>query len=617
MKLVVDNEKFKAKPGVKLVGTLQNRLNQAQDVSFDELVQIYAEGQTTRACVSSSREDTWKEQQLFYIDIDNGIKIEDAISKYEYLKPCIIYTSFSHTETHHKFRIIFKTREPITDYSQAKSVQLSLMSVIKEHDISCKNLSRLWFGGKEVVYQNENNTIDTDALIKMHTVEPSFIMAKPTIKTKTPKTINTGNHVERIKALDVEGMKSLLNKGLRDILEKRRSIKEDIYNSFLYYAKNPPSDVKPFIFSTSSDLYSFMNQIDLYDFLGIKDEFFNCIMPNHNDLNPSAHIYIADDGAKLYKCFGCGGNGLTIVTLVSELARCSRMKAINFIKDVYNLKLEKSEWQKQAIEELEMIKEYIYSTDFEREYPNLYKRLKRKLNKFNAFIDVAIRNVREENSADEKPIFWCTYRELETVFDTKSPETIAKTINLFALLSFIHKNEASKIPEQLLQKGLGISKSKGYKKISTYYSIGGFGHRELMKSENRAIELKEKNFSMKGLSREWVLRTFGVDVANEIYPQYKDENTIGVSRKSNYKTNEIVKVTFMLIEKQSYATEKQIVEILRDKFGKTGTEKQIKRSIFEILNGYGLKRIRASKETKEQYQINSAGYPFIIVKETI
>ena len=41
---------------------------------------------------------------------------------------------------------------------------------------------------------------------------------------------------------------------------------------------------------------------------------------------------------------------------------------------------------------------------------------------------------------------------------------------------------------------------------------------------------------------------------------------------------------------------------------------QLKRSINEILDSYGLKKIRANKAIKEQYKIISNGYPLIIVE---
>lgn len=335
-------------------------------------------------------------------------------------------------------------------------------------------------------------------------------------------------------------------------------------------------------------------------------------MPDHNDSDPSAHIYIANDGTHLYKCFGCADKGYTIITLVIKIAKCSRKKAIDFIKNVYGFKLEKTEWQKEVIEEYECIKDYILGEEFESEYPVLYKRIKSKILKLNALLDVAIRNVYDGNDYNGKPVFFCSYKELEKVFGTTSPESISKTINLFALLSLINKLPEDKIPEHMLNKAKHLAALKGHKKLPNHYMFSDFGY-SLEDSELKAIKLKNNNFSMKGMSREWVLRTFGVEVANEVYPQYKFENEKGVSNISDKKTIEIIKILMALINAKGYATEKEIVEILKSQYGKSKTEIQIKRSLQEILDSYELQRIRANKKVKKQYNVDTKGYPFIIV----
>jgi hypothetical protein len=59
------------------------------------------------------------------------------------------------------------------------------------------------------------------------------------------------------------------------------------------------------------------------------------------------------------------------------------------------------------------------------------------------------------------------------------------------------------------------------------------------------------------------------------------------------------------IEKQGYILEKDIR-------GKGQTETQWKRSIQEILDSYGLQRVRLNKTLKEKFGIAGNGYPFLI-----
>ncbi|MCF8020988.1 MAG: hypothetical protein K9L62_16540 [Vallitaleaceae bacterium] len=419
---------------------------------------------------------------------------------------------------------------------------------------------------------------------------------------------NSALHIEAIKCLNVDNMKRFIEPSLYSYGEKSDSEKKIIYSHSITITKTPTTK-----FNNVDDLYKAINSIDLYKFLGIDTGFINCILPEHNDSSPSAHIYSADDGTHLYKCFGCVDKGYTIITLVSRLAKCSRKKAIDFIKNVYNYELVKSEWQQEAIEEFMCIKEYIFSDVFEIEYPTLYKRLKNKMLNLNALLDVAIKNVYEGNDYKGKPVFFCSYKELEKVFGTTSPNSIGNTINLFALLGILSKLPEENIPEHMLIKAKHISALKGYKRLPNHYIISDFGF-SLNDSDSKAIKLKDNNFTMKGMSREWILRTFGIDVANEIYPQYKFENERGVSKKSDEKTIEIIKVVISLIESQGYATENEVVEILRSNYGKSKTEIQIKRSLQEILDSYDLTRIRANNQIKTELGIARNGYPFLIRK---
>lgn len=137
----------------------------------------------------------------------------------------------------------------------------------------------------------------------------------------------------------------------------------------------------------------------------------------------------------------------------------------------------------------------------------------------------------------------------------------------------------------------------------------------MLNSEDIAKTLKQNNITLKGLSREYILRTFGVKLADEVYPQYIHENAKGTSHKSDEHTSHIVECVFYLIEKKQYATEKDIVKLLGSKYQYQATEIQIKKSLQEILDGYGLQRVRANKELKQQYDITGNGYPFIIIKD--
>lgn len=111
----------------------------------------------------------WSEQQLFCLDFDDGTpsKIVNKNIKSLGLHACLVYNTFSSTEEKEKYRIVFQTKEPITDYRVAQAIQNALMTILSNCDPSCKDASRLFFGtNKKKVKFNEDNYLDIEQLFK-------------------------------------------------------------------------------------------------------------------------------------------------------------------------------------------------------------------------------------------------------------------------------------------------------------------------------------------------------------------------------------------------------------------------------------------------------------------
>ncbi|MDK2800584.1 MAG: hypothetical protein PWQ70_2203 [Clostridiales bacterium] len=428
------------------------------------------------------------------------------------------------------------------------------------------------------------------------------------------KESDTNYNIQAIRELNVEYLKSVVNTNIEDCGGFLGERKKNIYNNTLLSFPQKPK----YIATTRFEVYDIINKIDLADFLGIDNtNSFRCIL--HDDNNPSAGIFKGKDGSDIYKCHSsnCGFTG-GIIKIVEKLANCNKVKAINFIKEVYKIELIQSDWQKEQIELLELNKEYILSGKMEEEYPELWKYVKPRISKLICLIDLAIKNTYDEElSYNNLPIFFAGTKHLQNIFETKSMKTVSNTINLFALLNLINKIPVENIPKNMLNKAKHIAATKKYKKLPNHFQVPSYCTSTLEISEEKARTLHKNNFSMKGISREWVIRTFGVEIANEIYPQFEIENKKGTTKASDNRTKEIAEIINALINSKDYATEKEVIEILQLKYGKTLTQIQIKRSLQEILDSYNLKRIRCNKEIKERYRVSENGYPFIIVKKLI
>ena len=78
----------------------------------------------------------------------------------------------------------------------------------------------------------------------------------------------------------------------------------------------------------------------------------------------------------------------------------------------------------------------------------------------------------------------------------------------------------------------------------------------------------------------------------------------------------IAEVILDCIQKNRYCTEREVVYILGGQYNYEVTELQIKRCLNEIMDLYGLKKVKANKALKEKYGIQSDGYPNILIKDS-
>lgn len=616
---MLDNKEYTNKPNGYETGGIQKRLK-AVKININELSIKLSKGCTFKpALLNSTKSTGWVSQQLFALDFDGGTTIEYELNRCKELNilPAFGYTSFTHTKNKHKFRLVFCTESPITDIEIRNKLQIILIKTFYNSDSVTKDPTRMFYGGKTIIECNINNKINIDYIIdnfykdiyheeiedlnqKMSSGSTSNSITpmdrrvlrkgvtdkeyiNNTLLSVTPKTPSTQTHmtlrIEAIKALKIDLLKTILS----------------------------TNSINEIVFNTENDLYKHINSIDLGDFLGI-DGKVNCIFPEHNDSSPSATIFTTNDGTQIYKCFGCN-KALTIISVVEKLAKCKRREAIEFIKSVYNIKLAKTEWQKEQIQAMIDNVNYLDSEDFNIAFPNLANLIRTRKHHIQKILIHFTQYVSEDFQYNNKPIFFSDYNTLLNVcgINPNKRITLSQSLILFALLNMIIKLKDHQIPCELLSKAKHIAAKHNHKKLTNFYSFDDYGLNLLEECEEIAIQLKDNNISIKGLSREYVLRTFGIDVANKVFPQYIYENERGTTKKQNDDTVKIANKILKHIEKYGYIKES---DISKDK----KMELQWKKSIQEILDSYDLQRIRLNNKIKEYYNINVKGYPFIITK---
>ncbi|MBW6534015.1 MAG: hypothetical protein K0B11_03330 [Mariniphaga sp.] len=109
---------------------------------------------------------SWKKQQIFAIDIDEGLRFCEAKERLKSfgLDCTFAYSTFSSDETFNKFRIVFFLDNEITSPEDHNEITENLKRFFPEMDKACTDKSRMLFGGKKLIYSNFEYSLDPNKL---------------------------------------------------------------------------------------------------------------------------------------------------------------------------------------------------------------------------------------------------------------------------------------------------------------------------------------------------------------------------------------------------------------------------------------------------------------------
>lgn len=616
IKCMYFNHRFNEKPLGKQCGWVQKGLTQS-DITIEDLADALCHGASFKPGVlqGGMKADNWIQQQLFGLDFDDGIRLDEAYDKVISLgiTPCFIYTTFSHKEEHHKFRMIFCNDDVITDGNIRDKLQATLMGVVGGIDEVCFNRDRLFFGGKgrAVLYPAYDNRINADSVIGKYwndEYEQYISNAKPKLKKKPPSASRDKNdsvkeclptyenpNVKAIKEHDVEYLRQVLSH-------------------------------EPVVFETKNEFWDYIySGLDIAELIDIDDPHsFCCVL--HDDHNPSANIFITENGVQKYRC--CSENlTLNIKQLIEILGNFkSEYKAIQFIMDIYNLSIKESQWSIEQRENIDMMISNITLNKFKELCPQADKNIKYAKDTFLMMLSIARNNIYSEkfSNDDGEIVFFVTTKRLAEYLgkDTnqKRIDKVGKYIKILIYHDLIRILDDKAIPKALLRKALQYTSDD--KNHVNFYTIPSWVIEQLKKIEDKGIRWKEKGYRIAGISYDMFYRAEGFDVAAYLYPQYKkkkDEHGEIVNRTttqaSDERTMKIAEVILNCVQNKGYCTEREVVYILGAQYRYEVTEIQIKRCLNEIMDLYGLKKVKANKLLKTQLGINSDGYPNVIIKD--
>ena len=142
-----NNTRYSTKPSGDEIGKISNRLY-TKYMDYRKLAAEVGEcGCTFSPAVYDGRrrKENYIGQQLVGLDFDSGITFSEVKSKAEHYRLPILfaYKTFSWTEEHEKFRVIFALSDVIGDMFTGEAVTAIFMKIFEDCDAACKDVSRM------------------------------------------------------------------------------------------------------------------------------------------------------------------------------------------------------------------------------------------------------------------------------------------------------------------------------------------------------------------------------------------------------------------------------------------------------------------------------------------
>lgn len=157
----IDTEGYITKPEKNEIGKISRRIaaSSYEVHNLKEFADLIGnKGYTWCPAVfkNQRKKDDFIQVQMIALDFDEGISFDDVLERAKrYMQPILFaYETFS-SLNQNKFRIVFMLDKIINDIYEFNLILDVFMRIFPECDKSCKDISRMFFGGKRLIYYNE------------------------------------------------------------------------------------------------------------------------------------------------------------------------------------------------------------------------------------------------------------------------------------------------------------------------------------------------------------------------------------------------------------------------------------------------------------------------------
>jgi len=169
------------------------------DISTNELIDHIKRGFAFCSQHEEWRKsDNFTESDVFSVDIDHGLTI-DEVTSHPFVTTycCFIYTTASHTEENHRFRLVFQSERSIFDKKEMTQIMNGLILKFGG-DESCKDACRIFYGSSNA------SIIKIGKTLPAHIVEDLKLISDGINRKTKHHDIKGGTSTKRsLKSVDI------------------------------------------------------------------------------------------------------------------------------------------------------------------------------------------------------------------------------------------------------------------------------------------------------------------------------------------------------------------------------------------------------------------------------
>ena len=564
VEVLLDEVEHTEKPQGKEVGRITKALpNNRVKVAISNLASFIEKGCSFKASVlTSTTKDSFVSSNIVALDVDNKesyTTIDEfmKLTREAQLKPFMMYETFSSKADHQRFRVLYRFNRTITDSEEMEKLYNYVWSKFPTVDLDYSvDHSKILYGGKKVVFfNNETNEIPDLSNVS--------ILKKKTVKAAPKQT--TATHTKHITKDEIKAN-----------LEALRAK----FNGQVMNAKEINENIK------------------LTDLLGVSlGERFRCILPNHDDKNPSARIIEDKNNPKeqVYICT-CNASGNRVINIWAKLFNVSNTVAFKEISSILGTSMN-SEYQRKAKDFIDTLYDN-YDVLMDDEVKRILNK-KRLTHIYLLFLRIARSKAVAPISKNENDI--AVYVSNEFIKDRMVKEKIAgardinKKINELCRLGIIKKLTDSEIKPASLAES---KKDAKYNHID-YYCILDLTEDRINFIKDTVAHDKEVGYRQYGTNTQRQINACGHDhirgnVHTQAYRKKEDQSVIAA-------------VNTLIESGTGYFSEDDVSKLMRQKnhkLVKKVAEQRILDFMPSVVEDLGLKRIRVNKKTRKTFNID-------------